>query len=119
MQPTSPQHFRAHFFSEFPRLLETERRRRPETEALAITLANVGFEDPAIKTFWETRRVYQSADELRADLLARTGRSILHELSDDELGLLTETIVAASEGHFPLEERDRWTMWTATRPATS
>lgn len=119
LQPASARHFRAHFFSRFPRLLEIERRRRPGTGAFMETLASSGFENVSSTTLWETRRSYQSAEELREDLMARTGRSILHELSDDELASLTTTILTASEGHFPLEERDRWTIWSAMKPANS
>lgn len=119
LQPASPQHFRAHFFSLYPNLLEIERQRRPETGALSATLMRVGFESPSIATMWEARRSYQTPEELRDDIRARTGRSILHELCDDELATLTDAILAASEGHFPLEERDRWTIWSATKPFDS
>lgn len=116
MQPTTPQHFRGHFFDEYPRLLELERKRRLGTEEFSNTIHAAGFETPEVHTFWETRRIYQNPDDLRSDLLARTGRSILHELSDNELATLTEKILAVSEHHFPLAEHDRWTMWVARKP---
>lgn len=119
LQPASPEHFRAMFFTAFPRLVATERRRRPETNAFTHILEVTGFDAPATITFWETRRTYQTDEELRSDLLARTGRSILHQLNDTELQSLTETILEASAGHFPLKERDRWTIWTATKPVGS
>lgn len=119
LQPASPQHFRAQFFSEFPRLLETERHRRPKTAAFSRVLDQVGFDAPKVQTFWETRRTYGNPEALRNDLLDRTGRSILHEISDSELQSLTETIVTASNGHFPLDERDSWTIWSATKPFDS
>lgn len=116
LQPASPNHFRAQFFAEYPRLLEEERRRRPETEAFARILSESGFEQIECESFWETRKTYPDADSLQADLLSRTGRSILHELTDDELAKLTKVIVEACTGNFPLEERDRWTMWRAYKP---
>lgn len=39
-----------------------------------------------------TRRSYTNFNELREDLLSRTGRSILHELSDEELADLVAYI---------------------------
>lgn len=116
LQPASANHIRAHFFTAFPRLLEEERRRRPETEGFSSVLVSTGFEAPVTESFWETRKIYNSPEELRADLLARTGRSILHDLNDRELASLTDTILDASDGHYPLEERDRWTMWVARKP---
>ena len=116
LQPASPQHLRAHFFDAFPRLIDVERQRRPVTEEFTSVLVEVGFHEPVIRTFWETRRIYQSEDDLGTDLRARTGRSILHNLDDTELESLIRTILKASEGRFPLEERDRWTVWTATKP---
>lgn len=116
MQPSSPRHFRAHFFEAYPRLLDDERRRRPGTEEFQSVLAAAGFGETDVRTLWETRQVYQDAENLRADLLSRTGRSILHNLNDAELASLAETILEASAGHFPLEEQDRWTMWTAVKP---
>jgi len=117
MQPASPQHIRAHFFSVFPRLLDQERARRPDTEDFRTTLRRIGFSSPSVQTFWETRRTYQSADELKQDLLARTGRSILHGLSDAELQVLTTTILESSSGQYPIDEQDRWTMWIAHKPS--
>lgn len=116
LQPESPQHFRALFFREYPGLLETEYQRRPVHNTFTQVLSDAGFSDIQSVSFWETRRTYRNADELRVDLLARTGRSILHDLTDEELHHLTDTILANATGHFPLAESDRWTMWTARKP---
>lgn len=118
LQPASPEHFRAHFFSEYPQLLEDERKRRPVTDTFRTVLIEAGFAQLMLETFWETRQTYHTPEELRTDLLARTGRSILHNLTDSELASLTEAILQASGDNFPLEERDRWTMWAAIKPAT-
>lgn len=117
LQPATPQHFRAHFFSLYPRLLAEEQRRRPVTDAFKQVLAECGFHNSGTQSFWETRQTYQTPEELRADLMGRTGRSILHEIDDSELEQLVNTILTEAHGHFPLDEHDRWTMWTATKPA--
>lgn len=116
LQPISATHIRAHFFAAFPKLLQEERRRRPETAAFVSVIASIGFIQQEVHTMWETRRVYVGSDELRSDLLSRTGRSILHELRDDELASLADVMVQASRDQFPLREEDRWTMWTALKP---
>lgn len=116
MQASSPNHFRAHFYSELPRLLEEERRRRPVSDDFADVLAKSGFEAVTSESFWETRKTYLDVESLRTDLLSRTGRSILHEVTDGELSHLSQVIVDACTGHFPLEEKDRWTMWLAHKP---
>ncbi|WP_019913055.1 class I SAM-dependent methyltransferase [Paenibacillus sp. HW567] len=54
-----------------------------------------------------------SQEMLEADLLNRTGRSILHELSDDELAELTGFIKARLSQLRHIEEKDRWTVWIA------
>ena len=81
----TPQHFRGYFFEAFPRLLEVERGRRPGREEVSLALKDAGFNVEGIKQFPEERRTYADCEELKADLLARTGRSLLHELSDGEL----------------------------------
>ena len=64
-----------------------------------------------------TRRTYTNFDELREDLLFRIGRSILNELSDEELA----DLVAYIQGQLhrndeqAIVERDRWTVWSAQK----
>jgi hypothetical protein len=53
-------------------------------------------------------------DELAADLRGRTGRSILHELSDAELAKLVGFIGERPAVGGPAIERDRWTLWWAS-----
>lgn len=115
-QPTSDGHFRAEFFEAFPQLLDLERERRPSATVFGPLLQDVGFSDIDVQSFWETRKINQTPESLRTDLFARTGRSILHHLTDEELATLTESILSTREASFPLEERDRWTMWTAVKP---
>ena len=61
---------------------------------------------------WEVRKVHEGREELRHDLTNRTGRSILHDLSDTELADLIRYIEKRlPEG--PIVEKDRWTVWSA------
>lgn len=117
-QPSSPKHLRGWIFELYPTLLNEERRRRPVTEDFQEVLSHVGLVGIATDTFWENRRTYATPEELREDILARTGRSILHELSDGDLRTLADTLTLVTTGMYPLTEHDRWTMWTATKPGT-
>jgi SAM-dependent methyltransferase len=115
--PGSPAHLRGYFFAAFPRLAAAEIGRRPTAAIVAAALGEAGFAGIRAEQLWETRAVYSSPAELERDLLARTGRSILHELSDEELAELVRLVVsraAAQSG--PIVERDRWTIWTARKP---
>lgn len=115
MAPASPDHLRGYFFAAFPRLLEVEAGRRPGTEEVFSAMRACGFRDPRALRFWETRKIYASADELARDLQARKGRSLLHELDDDELGHLVKTVMQHMPAHRAIAERDRWTVWTAAK----
>jgi ubiquinone/menaquinone biosynthesis C-methylase UbiE len=116
LRPASPTHLRGYFFEAFPRLLDIERARRPETASITDALRETGFMDIATTPLAETRRTYHSPDQLTDDLRQRTGRSILHALSDAELEGLIAHISAQLKGAFPIEEHDFWTVWSAARP---
>jgi ubiquinone/menaquinone biosynthesis C-methylase UbiE len=112
----APDHLRGYFFEVFPRLLAVEAGRRPLTATVVQAMRGAGLDDVRTLTLWEVRRTYDSFDELAADLAARTGRSILHELDDTELGQLIAHMRARVPPG-PLVERDRWTIWSACKPA--
>ncbi|MCA8928797.1 MAG: class I SAM-dependent methyltransferase [Alphaproteobacteria bacterium] len=105
---------RATLFRTFPRLLATERARRPDRAAYAGCLDAAGFEAVTVATFAETRRTYADFPALEAEILARKGKSILHELSDAELALYAARLGEAA-GAPPLVERDPWTVWLARK----
>lgn len=110
----SPEHLRGYFFARFPRLREFELARRPRREAVLGAMEAAGFQGVTHQTLWETRRVYPTFDALADDLRARTGRSLLHELSDAEL----DALIAYLRERLPathIAERDRWTLWWGTR----
>lgn len=111
--PGSPDHVRGYFFECFPKLIETEMGRRPTDVAVRNALLDAGFHSPRVLTVWETRKVYRSFDDLSKDLLGRTGRSILHDLTDHELTQLVEFINKRMASQSQIIERDRWTIWSS------
>ncbi|RRD45412.1 class I SAM-dependent methyltransferase [Buchananella hordeovulneris] len=122
--PPSPTHIRGWFFTCFPHLADVERNRRLRAERLLADLTETGFELQDQHRLAEVRRTYHDVSELRADLLARTGRSLLHELTDQELSELADYIcgqvAAARRPGEKLVEVDYWTIWSATaRPHTA
>jgi ubiquinone/menaquinone biosynthesis C-methylase UbiE len=109
-------HIRGFFFSKFPELAQTEISRRHSSPKVKISLEEVGFRNIEEHQFLETRKVYPNVDILATDLLNRTGRSILHELSDFQLDELVKYIKEqVGNDHRPIVEQDRWTIWKAMK----
>jgi SAM-dependent methyltransferase len=103
---------RGWFFEVFPRLLEVENARRRTAEVVSDRLRHGGFDDVTTTRLEEVRRRYPHRDDYLTEIAARTGRSILHELDDAELGHLVARLRdRLPDG--PVIERDRWTLWTA------
>ncbi len=113
-RPGSDSHLRGYFFERFPALVDFERARRPTTAAVESAMRQTGF--PAVRTLAlrEVRREYDDSDEVRADLMARTGRSILHELTDDQLTELADHVVGRLPRATRIRETDDWTIWAAS-----
>ncbi|AVS84800.1 SAM-dependent methyltransferase [Paracidovorax avenae] len=111
--PGSAEHLRGYFFDRFPRLRAFEAGRRPTSEVVAAAMQANGFTDIVHRSLWETRKRYESFESLALDLAARTGRSILHELSDDELQSLIDYLRSELPAHAGIVEKDRWTLWAA------
>jgi hypothetical protein len=114
-RPGTPNHPRGWFFEWFPALLAVEAARRPTTEAVERALREAGFGAVRTSALTETRREYADAHEVAADLRARTGRSILHELTDPELDDLAAYIQARLPASTPIHESDHWTLWSTKR----
>lgn len=101
-------------FESQPQLVEVERARRPATEGYVEVLHAAGFASVRVETLGETRRVHESFDALRAEVLARKGKSILFELDDDQLAAYADALAEVAPANGPLVERDRWTFWIAS-----
>jgi SAM-dependent methyltransferase len=114
--PGSAAHPRGWLFEVHPRLLEVEIARRPNPAVVCAALRAAGFADVPTTALWEVRPRYPDREDYLREIGDRTGRSILHELSDAELAeLVAELRRRLPEG--PVVERDRWTIWRAIRPA--
>jgi len=118
--PGSKTHIRGYFFSRYPRLTNLEVTRRPRSELVLQALRQVSFHSVEEEKFWETHAVYPNLEALSHDLLARTGRSILHELTDAELQDLVTYITYIQEqqhdaGDAAIVEQDCWTIWSAVK----
>ena len=113
--PGSATNIRGYFFACYPKLVEKEVARRRDSAVVRQALQTAGFQQCREEQLWETRAVYPNIGPLANDLLARTGRSILHELTDEELHDLVEYIGAQLEGREKIVERDRWTIWIGVK----
>ncbi|NMM52922.1 hypothetical protein [Paenibacillus aquistagni] len=96
-------------------MIDKEVKRRYSSEQVFSTLRETGFNLIQEITYWETRKIHEQIDQLKIDLLNRTGRSILHELPDQELEDLVEFIEQNVEKLEPIKEEDRWTIWIAEK----
>ncbi|WEG19258.1 methyltransferase domain-containing protein (plasmid) [Alkalihalophilus pseudofirmus] len=108
-------HIRGYFFELFPWLVEKETIRRHKSQCVIEILNKAGFRDIEEIKLWETRDVYDNKEQLLKDLKKRTGRSILHELDDEELNLLINHIDESLENNTNIVEKDRWTIWKAVK----
>ncbi len=113
--PASKEHTRGYLFEKFPHLVDIEYKRRPTKKDIQEGLENAGFNDIKEYSLWETRRTYRNFYELANDLRERTGRSILHELDNEQLEELIEYISFKIPLGKAIIEKDRWTIWIANR----
>lgn len=114
--PGDGSHIRGYFFEKFPRLQNRETTSRYDSIQVEQALTASGLRLFQTVPLWETRRVYETMKELEQDLLLRTGRSILHELTDEEIQELVAYIADKLQGtELPIVEQDRWTVWFAVK----
>ena len=113
--PGDDNHIRGYFFECFPNLRDKETSRRYSSERVIETLHAARFQHIQEIKLWETRKVYESKEDVLEDLRHRTGRSILHELDDQELQILVAHIDNALPSNSPIHEMDRWTVWIAVK----
>ncbi|MHA1995412.1 MAG: class I SAM-dependent methyltransferase [Candidatus Hodarchaeales archaeon] len=113
--PASKKHVRGYFFEKFPFLLDIEYKRRPKTNIIQEKLKETGFREIKSYSLWETRKIYQNLAGLTSDLRERTGRSILHEISNKQLEEIINYISFNIQSEKMIIEKDRWTIWSAIR----
>ncbi|MFX1283395.1 MAG: class I SAM-dependent methyltransferase [Promethearchaeota archaeon] len=113
--PASKEHIRGYFFEKFPHLLDIEYKRRPSSKEIKKGLIAAGFNIIKQYTLWETRRTYHNFSEMASDLRDRTGRSILHELNNEQIEELITYISSKIPSEELIIEKDRWTLWSAIR----
>jgi ubiquinone/menaquinone biosynthesis C-methylase UbiE len=114
LEPPSEEHIRGFYmvFNEKLRNTEIERRRRQDD--IVGALRSVGFRDVRTEKIHELRKVFQSPQELREEILTRRGRSLLHGLHDQELEQLAD-FTLSHLCNWPIRERDTWTVWVAEK----
>ncbi|MDP4145319.1 MAG: class I SAM-dependent methyltransferase [Bacillota bacterium] len=110
-------HIRGYFFEKFPKLAQKETDRRHKGETVQYKLSKAGLRLIEEIKFWEIRKEYSNFEELAEDLKNRTGRSILFELTDDELNELVAYIWSKLKDRDSQEikESDRWSIWIAKK----
>ncbi|MCP5345351.1 MAG: class I SAM-dependent methyltransferase [Gammaproteobacteria bacterium] len=108
-----PRHWiRSILFRCFPELYEFERARRPSEGEYQKILDSSSLRSQSPIKFSELRKSYTCLSELKQEIRTRKGKSILFELTDDQLEFYCEELEKASVGK-SLEEIDQWTLWLA------
>jgi len=111
VQSEKPAHWiRSTLFEIYPRLIEFERKRRPEKSAYSGLMKKAGFQNIREMTYEEIRKTYFSFDQLEKEIMSRKGKSILFELTNEELQIYCDRLKAKSAKH-SLIESDSWTVW--------
>lgn len=108
-------HIRGYLFECFPFLAETEKTRRFSDEAVQKAMMKAGFKHVERVELWETRSVYLNLNELAEDLQSRRGRTILHELSDEQLTNFVKYVSSKLPQDQEIIEKDRWSIWFGFR----
>lgn len=106
---------RGYFFELFPKLVEKETKRRHNSQSVIKKLKKVGFRKIEEVKLWETRKGCKNKEQLLKDLKERTGRSILHDLDNNELEMLINHIDHSISITEDIVEKDRWTIWRAIK----
>lgn len=112
--PPSEEHIRGFYMTFDEKLRNTEIERRRRAEDIEGVLRSVGFRYVWSQKVHELRKVFQSPEELREEIMSRRGRSLLHGLDDQELERLAD-FVLSQLNNWPVHERDTWTVWVAEK----
>ncbi|MBE8595059.1 class I SAM-dependent methyltransferase [Xenorhabdus sp. BG5] len=109
--PGSPEHIRGYILDVYPYLRNFENQRRPDKAEVIDGLQAIGFKKVKAFSLLEKRTVYKNFSQLTEDFQARKGRSILHELSDEEISYLIKHIEKSLGTEIDIVEKDFWTVW--------
>ncbi|WP_338805313.1 hypothetical protein WDV76_10400 [Xenorhabdus griffiniae] len=74
-------------------------------------LQSIGFKQVKAFSLLEKKTVYKNFSQLAVEFQARKGRSILHELSDEEIAYLIKHIEKSLGNDTNIVEKDFWTVW--------
>ncbi|MDK7329730.1 class I SAM-dependent methyltransferase [Micrococcus luteus] len=105
---------RGYFFEVHPQLLRVEQGRRPETQVVLGAMTGAGFNATDVFSLHETRRHYEEREEYLEEIRNRVGRSILHDLDEDQLAELVDRL-RQELPETNLTETDRWTVWAGQK----
>jgi ubiquinone/menaquinone biosynthesis C-methylase UbiE len=112
--PPSNEHIRGYYMIYDQVLRDTETERRRDESEVTETLMEAGFITVDSRKFRELRKVFETPDDLRDEIVTRRGRSLLHKLDDRHLSDLADYVVDQISV-WPVHERDTWTVWIAKK----
>lgn len=115
--PAGPENIRGYTFEVFPHLRELDLNRRYTSDQVHDALQQAGLQVCPEATVDEVRIIHDDPESFADSLRRRSGRSILHELDDAQLEHLIAYIRDRLPSTGPVIDKDRWTIWTATKPA--
>jgi ubiquinone/menaquinone biosynthesis C-methylase UbiE len=115
--PGSQTHIRGYFHERYPRLRAIEVGRRADSAVMVAALQQAGFQGIEERYLWEVKDVHGDVESLAENLLQRKDRSILYELTDEELQDLVSYIRQQFQGYEgEIVDQTRWTLWIARKP---
>ncbi|WP_083600326.1 class I SAM-dependent methyltransferase [Xenorhabdus eapokensis] len=114
-RPGSPEHIRGYIFDIYPHLQNFENQRRPNNIEVIDGLQSVGFKQVKVFSLLEKYTIYKNFSQLATGFQARKSRSILHELSDEEIAHLVRHIEKSLDTKTDIVEKDFWTIWTGIK----
>lgn len=114
LRPPSAEHIRGFYMVFDERLRNTEIERRRQAEDILEALLSAGFQGVQSEKVHELRKVFETPEELRNEIMTRRGRSILQVLDQRELEKLADFVLDHID-EWPLRERDTWTVWIAQK----
>lgn len=111
----SQKNLRGYLYSFKPSLKEYDKNRRHSEEKVRESLISSGFKEVEVIKINELRKKYETIDELKSDYKSRKGRSILFNLSDNELSNFIDFLESKIERKKNITEADQWTLWIAKK----